>query len=102
MARHRGGTCRCQPVANSRRDNPMGACRIRIVSRDNGVGLSESDRHKSDSFGLIGMHERAQYLGGWLSIVGTPGKGTCLSLHLPLEDWVNNMGTDDGDSIDRR
>lgn len=69
---------------------------------DNGVGLSESDRHKSDSFGLIGMHERAQYLGGWLSIVGTPGKGTCLSLHLPLEDWVNNMGTDDGDSIDRR
>jgi hypothetical protein len=72
-----------------------------VEVRDNGVGLKEGDRYKGDSFGLIGMHERAQYLGGRVSIVGTPGEGTCLTLHIPLEDAADSRRADDGDSIDR-
>lgn len=71
-----------------------------VEVRDNGVGLKEDDRYKGDSFGLIGMHERAQYLGGWVSIVGQQGEGTCLTLHIPLEDWADSKRADDGDNID--
>jgi PAS domain S-box-containing protein len=67
---------------------------------DNGVGLNDGDRYKMDSFGLIGMHERAQYLGGWLSMIGMPGNGTCLTLHIPLEDGTDSKRADDGDSVD--
>lgn len=70
--------------------------------RDDGVGIVESDWRKSDSFGLIGMHERARHLGGWLSIQGTPGEGTLVTLHIPLEERSDKRKADDGDDIDSR
>lgn len=70
--------------------------------RDDGVGTVESDWRKSDSFGLIGMHERARHLGGWLSILGTPCEGTLVTLHIPLEDQTDNRRANDGDDIDSR
>jgi len=73
-----------------------------VKIRDNGIGLAESERYKHDSFGLIGMQERAQYLGGWLSISSQPGEGTCLTLHIPLEDWAQGWRTGDGDRTDSR
>lgn len=69
---------------------------------DNGIGLAESERYKHDSFGLIGMQERAQYLGGWLSICSQQGQGTCLTLHIPLEDKAQGWRTGDGDRTDCR
>lgn len=35
-------------------------------------------------YGLSGMRERAELLGGWLQVDSTPGRGTRLSLTLPL------------------
>jgi len=55
-----------------------------IKISDNGVGMADGWQLKKDSFGLIGMRERAQYLDGVLSIVATPKKGTTLSLKIPL------------------
>lgn len=57
---------------------------IRIA--DNGIGLGSNYQKKNDSIGLIGMHERARYLGGKLSIGGCPGGGTCLNLRFPIDD----------------
>lgn len=68
---------------------------------DDGVGLADSDRNKNDSFGLIGMLERAQYLNGSLSIAGRPGEGTCLTLRVPMDDPVDDEWRDDGDGADR-
>ncbi|PKO59861.1 MAG: hypothetical protein CVU25_01195, partial [Betaproteobacteria bacterium HGW-Betaproteobacteria-19] len=53
--------------------------------RDNGKGLPKDSLRKHDSFGLIGMLERAQHLGGELSLTGTPQTGTQLILRLPLD-----------------
>ena len=53
---------------------------------DNGRGISEQDLQRQNSFGVTGMHERAQYLGGSLSICGLPGEGTQLVLKIPLDD----------------
>lgn len=52
---------------------------------DNGSGIAESDLQRLDSFGIIGMRERADYLGGNLAIAGQPQKGTQLTLRIPLD-----------------
>lgn len=52
---------------------------------DNGVGLAENSLSKQDSFGVIGMLERACHLGGQLSLTAPLGKGAVLTLRLPLE-----------------
>jgi PAS domain S-box-containing protein len=48
--------------------------------KDNGKGLRPDDRRKSNSFGLMGIKERIDALGGELVITSSPGKGTVLSI----------------------
>jgi PAS domain S-box-containing protein len=52
---------------------------------DNGKGISESERTDRTSIGLLGMKERAHALGGECSIEGVPGKGTRVTLSIPLD-----------------
>jgi signal transduction histidine kinase len=49
--------------------------------QDNGNGFSRNSRH--DGFGLTGMRERAQKIGGSLTIASTRGKGTKIAVILP-------------------
>lgn len=51
---------------------------------DNGVGLRASDRAKPLSFGIRGMAERANALGGSLSLTDAPDGGTILSIKVRL------------------
>jgi PAS domain S-box-containing protein len=51
---------------------------------DDGRGVGESELEKPDSYGILGMRERTQYLGGELSIRGSPGRGTAVKLRVPL------------------
>ncbi|MBT3184126.1 MAG: sensor histidine kinase [Nitrospina sp.] len=53
---------------------------------DNGKGVSERQINAKDSFGLIGMRERAYVWGGEIFIKGTSGKGTEVVVHIPLEN----------------
>ncbi len=50
---------------------------------DNGIGF---DISKTDAghYGLLGMRERARLAGGRLEVQSEAGKGTCLTLHLPI------------------
>ena len=58
---------------------------LRLRVRDNGVGFqTDKARRRSDSFGLQGMRERAALVGGILTIRGTPGKGTSVTLEVPV------------------
>jgi len=52
--------------------------------RDNGRGITEEEIAGSQSLGLIGMRERAHLLGGEIEITGTAGRGTVLTLRVPL------------------
>jgi PAS domain S-box-containing protein len=52
--------------------------------RDNGRGITEAEKSASGSLGLIGMRERAHLVGGQIDIVGVRGKGTVLTLRVPL------------------
>src|SRR6187402_350276 len=51
---------------------------------DNGRGVSEDDLAKSRSFGIRGLHERANTVGGWIDLSSGP-HGTTLILSVPLD-----------------
>ncbi len=51
---------------------------------DNGKGLNVSDARKSDSFGLIGMRERAWAMGGIFNIASERGVGTTVQITVPI------------------
>ena len=51
---------------------------------DNGCGAGPEALAKLQSFGLLGLKERAQTVGGWLDVVTAPGQGMTLILSVPL------------------
>ena len=59
-----------------------GAVRLRIA--DNGRGIREQEARGGRSLGLLGMHERAAAAGGRTSIEGLPGRGTTITVTIPL------------------
>jgi signal transduction histidine kinase len=56
---------------------------VHLTVRDNGRGFDPDAQ--SDGFGLLGIHERTELLGGELQIESTPGKGTALTVRLPVQ-----------------
>lgn len=56
---------------------------ITLSIRDDGIGITNRQRTGSDSFGLVGMHERIQALGGRFEITGSPGVGTKVTAVIP-------------------
>jgi signal transduction histidine kinase len=51
---------------------------------DNGRGITAEEIGSAKAFGLIGMRERVLVLKGQLRIDGRPGRGTTVSIHIPL------------------
>ncbi len=71
-----------------RADNEILSLRI----ADNGKGLNSADTKKSESFGLIGMRERAWAMGGSFNVKSadqgdagnSKGRGTTIDISIPL------------------
>ena len=57
--------------------------KLTLEISDNGIGLPESPKVKPDSFGLIGMKERAFLLDADLSVTGKSGEGTTIKVVMP-------------------
>jgi signal transduction histidine kinase len=55
---------------------------VRLELSDDGDGFQVKDRH--DGFGLTGMRERAEEMGGKLKLVSSPGRGTTITATLSL------------------
>jgi len=55
-----------------------------LIVRDNGRGISEKDVIHNRSIGLIGMRERAAQLGGEVTFLGRPDRGTTVTMRVPL------------------
>jgi signal transduction histidine kinase len=53
--------------------------------RDNGIGMHREGRNKATSFGLVGIDERMQILGGKFDISSAPGCGTTVHISVPIE-----------------
>ncbi len=55
---------------------------IYLQVRDDGRGFDSSQQHSG--LGIFGMHERAELLGGTVTIQSQPGQGTMVRVVLPL------------------
>ena len=53
---------------------------------DDGCGFDQDLGLKSDSYGVLGMRERARLIGASLLIDSSPGTGTSVSIHIPLDE----------------
>ena len=56
-----------------------------LTVTDNGKGFNAKDAHYKKTLGLLGMKERALMIGGQYRITSQPGKGTCVTLQVPVE-----------------
>jgi PAS domain S-box-containing protein len=59
---------------------------LRVEIEDNGVGIRDEKLASRDSLGLLGMRERAEAVGGCLSIRRRGRKGTVVSLTVPVSE----------------
>ncbi|MDZ7794218.1 MAG: response regulator [Spirochaetia bacterium] len=59
---------------------------IKVRVRDNGRGFDPEGKCMRDSFGLLGMKERAMQFGGDVNIQSTPGHGTEVYMHMPISN----------------
>jgi signal transduction histidine kinase len=57
---------------------------LKLQVRDNGRGITNSEIHSPKSIGLLGMQERARLRAGKVRLYGTAGKGTIVTVQLPL------------------
>jgi PAS domain S-box-containing protein len=62
---------------------------LALVVKDNGVGIPAEKLLDHNSYGLIGIRERARYLGGDVVISGSPGNGTSVVVNIPLNGDEN-------------
>jgi PAS domain S-box-containing protein len=57
---------------------------IAVEVEDDGKGIAPDRLINKESFGVLGMLERAAYFGAELKITGAPAQGTLVALTLPL------------------
>jgi signal transduction histidine kinase len=58
----------------------IGDGQITLIVQDDGIGFDPRSKELPDHFGLVGMRERAELVGGKLSVESEKGKGTKLVL----------------------
>ncbi|MDD4802554.1 MAG: sensor histidine kinase [Syntrophomonas sp.] len=65
---------------------------LTLVIKDEGWGFNVDEAVNSgkDSYGILGMKERAELFGGRISIISNPGKGTQVIVEIPAEREENN------------
>ncbi|MGA8018720.1 MAG: ATP-binding protein [Desulfobacterales bacterium] len=72
---------------------------IRLCVKDNGCGFDPDEAMQGSDplsgYGLKGMRDRADVIGGSLSLDSSPGRGTSVCLELPAEqDWAHSRHND--------
>jgi len=57
---------------------------LELQLKDNGKGMPEEKLNDSESFGIIGIKERVEFLRGKVNIKGLHDKGTTVTVSIPL------------------
>jgi signal transduction histidine kinase len=70
--------------------------KIVLKVKDNGKGITEDQISSHRSLGLLGMKERAYSYGGQLKIAGRPGRGTTVTVTIPVNTGEKTDGKNTG------
>ncbi len=70
------------------------ARRLRLHLEDNGVGFDPAHTPDEGHFGLTGMAERVKRLAGRLDLASAPGRGTTLTVEIPLPSAEAQLAAD--------
>lgn len=62
------------------------ASRVKVLIEDNGKGFDLQEVQQGRHFGLLGMAERAELLGGTFNIWSQPGEGTRIEITIPINE----------------
>lgn len=62
-----------------------GEPRLRVSISDNGHGFDSRAPVPEKHFGIQGMHDRVEMIGGRFRLRSTPGRGTIIAVEVPLE-----------------
>jgi two-component system sensor histidine kinase UhpB len=57
---------------------------VELRIQDNGRGITDAERAHPAAIGLLGMRERASLIGGTFDIIGRQGKGTTVTVQVPV------------------
>jgi signal transduction histidine kinase len=55
-----------------------------LVVKDNGRGITKGEMSSIESIGLLGMAERGHLLGGRVTVAGVQGRGTTVTVQVPM------------------
>jgi two-component system sensor histidine kinase UhpB len=55
-----------------------------LVVKDNGRGITKAEMSSVEAIGLLGMAERARLLGGRVTVAGVQGRGTTVTVQVPM------------------
>jgi signal transduction histidine kinase len=64
----------------------LAPARICATVRDNGCGFDAAAELRAGAIGLLGMRERAELVGGQLTIESSGGRGTCVQVEIPMTE----------------
>lgn len=70
-----------------------GSDRLLITVQDHGCGFdlgASAGKSEGEHFGLLSVNERMEAMGGWLSADSAPGRGTTITLGLPLKQPIDS------------
>jgi len=81
VRKHSGGRCVSIQLAEEEHDT------LTLQVQDNGKGFAPPTKEENSTFGLLGMRERAELLGGMLSIKSGKQRGTIVLVRVPLKRW---------------
>jgi signal transduction histidine kinase len=76
--------------------------RLVLTVQDNGRGILPGEIKDRRSIGLLGMEERAALLGGEFEISGEPGRGTTVTVKIPLARRRSGGSASPHENPDRR
>jgi signal transduction histidine kinase len=90
VAKHSGAN-----VVVIRMENQIDQLLIKVIDDGRGFDINtlETSLPRRDEFGLFNIRERLEYLGGIVQIASSPGKGTSVTLSLPLNKGIGNGDT---------
>jgi signal transduction histidine kinase len=100
-----------EALTNVVRHAHASAVRVRLTEQrgtfelrvsDNGRGITADEAADAAAIGLLGMRERASQAGATLEIVGEPGKGTAVTVRVPLPSPAKTRKSAGGVSRARR